>query len=120
VSRAPFTASAVLISALGLSVAGAETQAAPSDPPSDAAAPSQHGGADGLSASTAVVISARDDVPGIRSEYGWIAEHYPGSKRVRQALTAWSDEHKRYDVITIRTNSGKKVMLWFDISAMFE
>ncbi len=120
VNRATFTAAVVLISALGLSQSGAHAQAPVGDR-ADASQPSPYGGGDGLSAKTAVVIRATGEVAGIRSEYAWIADYYPGSKRVSQALTAGDDDqHKRYDIITIQTSAGTKVVLWFDISAMFQ
>jgi hypothetical protein len=76
--------------------------------------------ADGLSQATAVIIQLKTEVAGIRSEYAWITEHYPGSKKLSQALTAWDDQHKRYDIITIETSDNRKVVLWFDITAMYE
>jgi hypothetical protein len=77
-------------------------------------------GSDGLSEKSAVVIQSSGEVTGIRSEYKWISDHYPGSERIGQALTTWRSNGKRYDKITIRTNEGRIVVLWFEISSMFK
>ena len=37
-----------------------------------------------------------------------------------QLLTAKDDDGKTYDVITVNTSEGAKIVLWFDISAMYE
>jgi hypothetical protein len=115
------TATVLSISALGSASGRIEAQT-----PAVVQAPAKHsdaslyGGGDGLSPKTAVVIKSRGDVAGVRSEYSWIADHYPKSQRVRQALTAAHDDGKRYDMITIKTIDDRTVILWFDISAMFD
>jgi hypothetical protein len=100
--------------ALGLDQPRSLSQASPAD------FGPLYGGGDGLSSDTAVIIKSRSEVAGIRSEYSWITQHYPGAKRLSQALTAWDKAHKRYDVITIKTPDGHDVVVWFNISAMYD
>lgn len=79
---------------------------------------SLYGGGNGLSKKTAVIVKSGSDYVGVRSEYEWIANRYPGSKPTSQALTAW-DHGKRYDRMIVQTSTGQQVVLWFDISAMY-
>ncbi|SRR5579871_583748 len=79
-----------------------------------------YAGGDGLSKKTAVVLTSKGEVAGIRSEYAWISAHYPGSKPLTQALTPWDNDGRRFDRITVRTTSGKSLVLWFDISALYK
>jgi hypothetical protein len=81
---------------------------------------SLYGGGDGLSKKTAVIVKARAQYAGVRSEYAWIASRYPGSKPISQELTARDDRGRNYDVITVRTSVGAKIVLWFDVSAMYQ
>ena len=80
---------------------------------------SLYGGGDGLSKKTAVIVKARAEYAGVRSEYVWIASRYPGSKPISQELTARDDRGRNYNVITVRTSAGAKIVLWFDVSAMY-
>jgi hypothetical protein len=79
-----------------------------------------YGGGDGLSKKKAVIVKSASAYSGIESEYAWIASRYPGAKRLSQALTASDGDGKRYDIITVRTSDGIKLVLWFDISAMYQ
>jgi hypothetical protein len=81
---------------------------------------SLYGGGDGLSKKTAVIVKARAQYAGVRSEYAWIASRYPRSKPISQALTARDKHGRNYDVITIRTAAGAKIVLWFDVSGMYQ
>jgi hypothetical protein len=76
------------------------------------------GGGNGLSKKTAIIVKAQSEARGVGSEYAWISSRYPGSKPLDQALTARDDEGKQYDVITVRTSTGTKIVLWFEISTM--
>ncbi len=78
-----------------------------------------YGGGNGLSQDTAVILKMRNEARGVSSEYAWIASRYPGAKPLDQLLTARDKDGKQYDVITIRTSAGIKLVLWFDISAMY-
>jgi hypothetical protein len=97
----------------------AQTPAA-ADATTDDPKASLYAGGDGLSVAAAVVVLSKSDVAGVRSEYTWIAEYYPGYKVVSQALTAGNDSGKRYDRISITTRDGQNLVLWFDISAMYK
>ena len=81
---------------------------------------SLYGGGDGLSKKTAVIVKARAQYAGVRSEYAWIASRYPHSKPISQSLTARDEHGRNYDVITVRTSAGAKIVLWFDVSAMYQ
>lgn len=81
---------------------------------------SSYGGGNGLSESTAIIVKAQNEARGVASEYAWIASRYPGVKPLEQLLTATDDAGKTYDVITVQTSTGAKMVLWFDISAMYE
>jgi hypothetical protein len=78
---------------------------------------SLYGGGNGLSKNTAIILKAPNEARGVGSEYAWIASRYPGSKPLSQTLTAALDDGKQYDVITVRTSAGSKIVLWFDLSA---
>ena len=81
---------------------------------------SLYGGGDGLSKKSAVIVKARAEYAGVRSEYAWIASRYPGSKPISQKLTARDERGRNYNVITVRTSAGAKIVLWFDVSAMYQ
>lgn len=72
---------------------------------------------DGGSYETAVVIKEKSETAGVRAEYNWCAEHYPGYKTQRQALT--NKNGKPYDILTIETADGSKKEVYFDISNFF-
>ena len=118
---ARFIASALVIAAHCMAPLETEAQApAAVRPPGAAPMGQMYGGGDGLSKNTAVTILSRSQPVGVKSEYSWIAQQYPGSKILNQALTPWDADHRRYDVIDIRTRDGRHLTLWFEISAMFE
>jgi hypothetical protein len=71
----------------------------------------------GLSCKSAVVIDAATEREGIANESAWIADNYPGAKKVSQAMTTCSE--KPADQIDIETANGQKVSLFFDISKWF-
>ncbi|WP_421920038.1 hypothetical protein [Marinifilum sp.] len=66
---------------------------------------------DGLTAKTAVVVKS------VSHEYQWIRKNYPGSKAQGQMLV--HEKRKPYDIITIKTASGKTMDIYFDISSFF-
>ena len=80
---------------------------------------SLYGDGNGLSKKTAVIVKTRDQYAGVRSEYRWIASHYPRSKPISRELTARDGHGRNYDVITVRTSAGAEIVLWFDVSAMY-
>jgi len=68
----------------------------------------------GLSCNSAVPIDAANEKEGIKRENAWIAENYPGSKKVKQALLQCNG--KPADQIDIETADGQKTSVFFDIS----
>lgn len=68
--------------------------------------PGYYGG-DGSSQEQAVICVGVDQSP-----YAWIAQKYPGSKILDQALSVPPGK-KRYDVFRIRKRDGKIVQAWF-------
>lgn len=71
----------------------------------------------GSSYETAIVIQETHETPGVRAEYKWIADHYPGYKTKMQALQ--NKNKKSYDVLTIETSDGVEKVIYFDISNFF-
>ena len=68
----------------------------------------------GISCTSAVVIDAANEKEGIARENAWIAENYPGAKKVGQALMTCND--KAADKVDIETANGQKRSVYFDIS----
>ena len=79
---------------------------------------SLYSGGDGLSKESAIVLNSRSPFVGVPSEYEWIRHHYPGAKRLTQALTPWEDD-KRYDILTVEKANGERITLWFEISSLY-
>jgi hypothetical protein len=72
-------------------------------------------GGGGLSIHDAVIITNATENTGIRAEYVWLHEHYPGYRlRVQRLL---NEEEKAYDQMDIATADGKPLSVFFDISA---
>ena len=80
--------------------------------------PARYGGGDGLSREKAVVILTTSHVGGVSSEYAWLREHYPDGKKLAQSVTKPIDA-KRYDILQIEAADGRKLEIWFDITAFF-
>jgi hypothetical protein len=74
-------------------------------------------GGDGSSPETAVVVHARSESLGIRAEYEWLAEHWPGSRRGKQTLLG--KNNRFYDSLTITDSSGRERTVFFDITEYF-
>jgi hypothetical protein len=75
-------------------------------PPATAAAPE------------CVVIQAAGEGEGLASERGWLDDHYPGWKELRQALGTGSGD-KWYDIVEFALPSGKQSSVCFDITSFF-
>jgi hypothetical protein len=71
--------------------------------------PGYYGG-DGSSQEQAVLAVGVD-----QSAYAWIAQKYPGSKILDQALVVPPGK-KRYDMYKVRKRDGKVIEVWFLIS----
>jgi hypothetical protein len=104
--------------ALLLSIALAACQTAPPAPPVVAPPGVTYAGSDGSSLANAVVIQTElKGVAGVRSEYVWLSQRYPGYKRTRQALLHQGG--KSYDRLDITTADGRELSVYFDITAFF-
>ncbi|GLQ98857.1 hypothetical protein [Dyella mobilis] len=72
---------------------------------------------DGSSITNAIPIRAPNEQTGVKAEYHWIAEHFPGYKRGGQALL--NQNGRVYDSIEIITASGERRKVFFDITDFF-
>jgi hypothetical protein len=74
-------------------------------------------GGDGSSPEKAVIVHARSESVGIRAEYEWIRQHWPGSRRGKQALLG--KNNRFYDSLTITDSAGQERTVYFDITEYF-
>ncbi len=74
-------------------------------------------GQDGSSYEKAIVINKKKSGEGIKAEYDWLKNNYPGYKLKSQSLQ--TQGKKIYDVLTIITANGKKKEVYFDITNFF-
>jgi len=75
-------------------------------------------GGDGSSKEKAVVVKgAPTGLLGIRAEYDWLKQNYPGYKRKSQALLPGA---KSYDVLEIEMPDGKELSIYFDVSDIWK
>jgi hypothetical protein len=72
---------------------------------------------DGSSIGNAIVIDAAGEQDGVRAEYQWIADHYPGYARGKQALV--DSGGRMYDELDFTTASGEHRQVYFDITGFF-
>ncbi len=72
---------------------------------------------DGLSFDTAIIIKASHESEGVRAEYQWLEQHYPGYTATRQKLR--SSDSVRYDIIEIETSEGQNISIYFNINSFF-
>ena len=72
---------------------------------------------DGSSMENAIVNDAPGESEGVRAEYRWIADHYPGYTRGNQALLSGGGH--TYDAIDFTTESGEHGKVYFDITGFF-
>ena len=66
---------------------------------------------------TPVVIKAGDSRTGIRKEYSFLAEHYPGYQRGGQALA--NHKGRPVDILDFTDGQGVRRSVCFDISSFF-
>jgi hypothetical protein len=76
-----------------------------------------YSGGDGSTIDKAVLIHATGERIGVRAEYAWLMQKYPGYKRISQSLK--TPGAKAYDLIEIQTNDGRSMNVYFDISEFF-
>lgn len=72
---------------------------------------------DGSSYETAIVITEKTEGAGVKAEYKWLNEHYPGYTRLNQSLT--THNKKPFDILKIKTAEGSEKQIYFDISNFF-
>lgn len=110
-----------LATTLLLSVALAACQTTPPAPPApfvQAPPGIVYAGGDGSSMANAVIIQTElRGGAGVRSEYVWLSQRYPGYKRKLQALM--HKDGKSYDRLDITTADGRELSVYFDITAIF-
>jgi hypothetical protein len=75
-------------------------------------------GGDGSSIKQAVIITeATGEKTGVRAEYVWLHQHYPGYRLRDQGLR--HEGGKSYDEMRIVTADGKSHTVVFDVSSFF-
>jgi len=68
----------------------------------------------GSTMATAIVLQQNDDATAIKAEDAWLVKHYPGCRKMGQALL---NSHGRYyDAIKIVTASDQSKTIYFDIT----
>lgn len=112
------------VSLLFVSLAGCETippgqqsVQAPATASRGTFATVRYEGGDGSTIEKAVIIRAGDSQAGIGAEYAWLAQRYPGYKRITQVLR--KAEGKTYDVHQIESPEGRRSLVFFDITAFY-
>jgi hypothetical protein len=76
------------------------------------------GGGNGLDCGQRVIVQGTEDErAGVRAEYAWLRNTYPGFQMDSQALMRC--DGKPADKLSIHTASGDAVDVYFDISAFF-
>ena len=71
--------------------------------------------ADGSSYEKAIAINEKTEYKGVRAEYKWLSENYPGYIFISQNMIIYLE--KPYDIITIKTGKGVKNEVYFEISS---
>lgn len=71
----------------------------------------------GLSYNTAILINETSETSGVNAEYAWLKSKYPGYKTKSQTLV--THDKQPFDVITIITQSGEELKVYFNISNFF-
>lgn len=72
---------------------------------------------DGSSLERAVPILESTEAAGVAAERAWLAEHYPGARKLLGGLQA--DQGQHYDVVKLRLPDGSETTVYFDITAYF-
>lgn len=78
---------------------------------------STHNDRDGSSYEKAIIVKAKNENEGIRSEYSIISKLYPNYKMKSQGTGI--KDNKNYDTISIVTADGKDVKVYFDITNFY-
>ncbi|MER3499236.1 MAG: hypothetical protein C4308_11695 [Chitinophagaceae bacterium] len=72
---------------------------------------------DGSSFETAIIIEEKTEGPGVKAEYTWLRENYPGYTLIRQSLSHKDGRH--YDVMEIETKNHERNTIYFNITNFF-
>ena len=72
---------------------------------------------DGSSLERAVPILESTEAAGVAAERAWLAEHFPGARKLLGGLQA--DQGRHYDVVKLRLPDGTEATVYFDITAYF-
>ena len=67
----------------------------------------------GSSYRKAIPIHSADYTSGVKSEYGYLAAHFPGAKPVNHGREYYTK--RTYDVITFVTPDGERRALYFEL-----
>ena len=78
--------------------------------------PSLYAGGDGSSCENAVILLAKNEAVGVRSEYIWLRHMFPGGMRSTQAYIPPNKLGKSYDMIAYKKADGGSVNICFDIT----
>jgi hypothetical protein len=68
----------------------------------------------GISCNSAVVVDAANENDGVAREDAWLAENYPGAKRIGKTLITCGDNATAK--VEIETANGQKRIVFFDVS----
>jgi hypothetical protein len=66
----------------------------------------------GTSFSNAVILMVETESTGLREEYKWLSNNYPGHGVIRRTQVKRSSKH--YDIIRIKTRQGHVKDIYFD------
>ena len=77
----------------------------------------RYSGGDGLSFDDAIIIVGADILSGVRAEYDYIEQRYPGYQFHQQSLKEYKG--RTFDVLEFTTAAGEKKAMYFDISACY-
>ncbi len=72
---------------------------------------------DGSSYEKAIVINEQSESVGVRAEYTWLRQNYPGYKPKGQSMSV--NGKKFYDIIAILTADGIHKKIYFDITKFY-
>jgi len=85
--------------------------------PSSVPAGITYAGGDGLTVSTAVIITGGNDFTTTKAEYAWLHQHVPGAKVMNQSLFN-ADGHV-FDKLRVTLSNGSQRSYFFDITSGF-
>jgi hypothetical protein len=71
---------------------------------------------DGSSFEQAIVITAQNEDEGVKAEYRWLREHFPGYREIHQYLMTQKGHYDRIDIMTV---DGQSRSVYFDINSFF-